>query len=61
MPPALDQLVLACLAKKPEDRPASAAALARSLAAIQGGDPWDEELALRWWEVNRPAPLAEAS
>jgi tRNA A-37 threonylcarbamoyl transferase component Bud32 len=53
VPAALDQLVLTCLAKKPEDRPPSAAALARSLAAIDAG-PWDEELARRWWEVNRP-------
>ena len=55
VPAALDQLILACLAKKPEERPASAAALARALAAIDAGGQWDEELALRWWEVNRPA------
>lgn len=55
VPAALDQLILACLAKKPEDRPASAAALARSLAAIDGGGTWDEELAGRWWQVHQPA------
>src|SRR5262249_37891036 len=49
VPAALDQLVLSCLAKKPEDRPQSAAALARSLAAIDAG-PWDEQLAMRWWQ-----------
>jgi eukaryotic-like serine/threonine-protein kinase len=54
VPAALDQLILACLAKKPEDRPPSAAALARSLAAIDEGGPWDEELALRWWQVHQP-------
>jgi tRNA A-37 threonylcarbamoyl transferase component Bud32 len=53
VPEALDQLVLTCLAKKAEDRPPSAAALARSLAAIDG-DPWNEDLARRWWQVNRP-------
>jgi serine/threonine-protein kinase len=34
IPPALDELVLACLAKRPEDRPASAAELSQRLAAI---------------------------
>jgi eukaryotic-like serine/threonine-protein kinase len=53
VPAALDELVLACLAKNPGDRPPSAAALARGLAAIDGGG-WDEELARRWWQVNRP-------
>jgi len=54
VPAALDELVLACLAKKPEDRPSSAAALSRSLAAIDEGGTWDEERALSWWQVNQP-------
>jgi hypothetical protein len=54
VPAAIDQLVLACLAKKPEGRPPSAAALARSLAAIREGGTWDEERAMAWWQVNRP-------
>jgi tRNA A-37 threonylcarbamoyl transferase component Bud32 len=54
VPAELDRIVLACLAKKPEDRPASAAALSRSLAAIRV-EPWGEEQALRWWQVNLPA------
>ncbi|HZJ52562.1 MAG TPA: serine/threonine-protein kinase [Myxococcaceae bacterium] len=54
VPPALDELVLACLAKKPDGRPPSAAALARSLAAVAGCGTWDEEQAVRWWQVNQP-------
>jgi eukaryotic-like serine/threonine-protein kinase len=53
VPEALDRLVLACLAKKPEDRPASAAALSRALAEIEV-EPWGEEQAKRWWQANRP-------
>jgi serine/threonine-protein kinase len=56
VPPAFDQLVLACLSKKPEDRPSSAAALDRALAAIDAGKPWDEEQAMRWWQLNLPGP-----
>jgi serine/threonine-protein kinase len=61
VPAALDALVLACLAKKPEDRPSSAAALARSLATIDAGMAWDEEQAMRWWQVNQPASSAPVS
>ncbi len=50
VPPALERLVLACLAKQPEDRPRSAAELARSLAAIDIA-PWSEEQASQWWSA----------
>jgi serine/threonine-protein kinase len=54
VPPALDDLVLACLAKKPADRPASAATLARALASIDV-EPWGEEQAKAWWDTHRPS------
>ena len=53
VPVELDRLVLACLAKKPADRPPSAAALSRSLAAIES-EPWGEEQAQRWWQLSSP-------
>ena len=52
IPPALERLVLACLAKKPPDRPPSAAALSRALAAIDTA-PWGENEAREWWAVER--------
>jgi hypothetical protein len=40
--------VLACLAKRPADRPRSAAELERALEAMEG-EQWSEEEAERWW------------
>jgi serine/threonine-protein kinase len=52
--PDLDRVVLACLAKRPEDRPQSAAELDRMLAEIEI-EPWSEEEATRWWRTHQPA------
>ena len=52
VPPKLEQVVLACLAKKPEDRPRSAAELARLLAAADV-EPWTSEQAAEWWATAR--------
>ncbi|MFL5404010.1 MAG: serine/threonine-protein kinase [Gemmatimonadales bacterium] len=52
--PEIDRAVLACLAKRPEDRPASATELDRMLADIEIA-PWSEEAATRWWKTHQPA------
>jgi serine/threonine-protein kinase len=54
IPPAMDELVLACLAKRPEDRPASAEELGNRLAATMTAEGWTEDLALRWWQQHHP-------
>jgi tRNA A-37 threonylcarbamoyl transferase component Bud32 len=49
IPPALEQAVLACLAKSRDARPRSAAELNARLAAVETA-PWGEAEAQRWWD-----------
>lgn len=48
--PELAQLIEACLAKQPEDRPRGAEALARALEAIDLPHEWTEVRAKHWWD-----------
>ena len=54
IPPALEQVILACLAKDPAARPASAGVLSSQLAAAVPHDSWSSEAAERWWGLHRP-------
>jgi len=54
IPVALDELVLACLAKDPADRPQSARELSRRLAGVQGVSAWTQDRARDWWRAHRP-------
>jgi len=54
IPPRLEHVVLGCLAKKPEDRPHSAAELSRLLAAADV-ERWTDEQASQWWASFRPS------
>jgi tRNA A-37 threonylcarbamoyl transferase component Bud32 len=53
VPPVLDRVVLACLAKQPKDRPQSATSLAEMLAAVEV-EPWTQAQAKEWWQTHRP-------
>lgn len=53
IPPELERLVLSCLAKSMDDRPANTAAVVAALDAIHGLAPWTEEQAARWWRAHR--------
>jgi eukaryotic-like serine/threonine-protein kinase len=50
IPSELEELVLACLSKQPEDRPASARELADRLAQCEVESEWSREHARLWWE-----------
>ena len=55
IPPALDRLVLSCLAKDPADRPQSAKELSRRLAEVEGARTWTQDRARDWWVTHQPA------
>jgi len=58
VPLDLERLILACLAKSPDDRPESASALELGLRACTEATPHDALAAKRWW--NRHAEALRA-
>ncbi len=49
----LEALLLACLAKRPEDRPASAHVLRERLRACAAAGRWTNARAAQWWAAHR--------
>jgi serine/threonine-protein kinase len=50
----VDELVLACLQKDPDQRPQDADTLLRMATACGTGDAWGQDEARRWWESHLP-------
>jgi serine/threonine-protein kinase len=49
----LEAILLACLAKRPEDRPASAHVLRERLRSCAAAGRWTNARAAQWWAVHR--------
>jgi serine/threonine-protein kinase len=55
VPDDLERLLMDCLAKSPDDRPATASELVDRLDALRPLHPWTENDARSWWMAHRPA------
>ena len=55
IPPDLEALVLACLAKDPDARPQTADELDARLSSLQLAREWTAVRAREWWAAHRPA------
>jgi hypothetical protein len=49
----LERVLLACLAKRPDDRPASAHVLREQLRACAAAGAWTQARAAHWWAAHR--------
>ena len=52
IPPEMDDVVVKCLAKRPEERFPSAEEVAIAIRKIPFGRPWNFALAKDWWELH---------
>jgi eukaryotic-like serine/threonine-protein kinase len=55
----LEDLLMSCLAKKPDGRPASAETLEAALAKCAAATAWDREQAGEWWRKRAAAMTAK--
>ncbi len=56
IPSDLEQLILECLEKDPDRRPAGARLLAQRLSTCRLPEQWTHERAERWWHTHVPTP-----
>ena len=59
VPARLEEILMACLAKSPDDRPRTAQELGDMLADLAASLPaWTRDRAEKWWRTNLPALYA---
>jgi serine/threonine-protein kinase len=66
IPERLEQIVLACLEKSPQNRPSSAIELWRQLGEVTLASPWTPERAESWWtehfpDLAKPSPGSDTN
>jgi len=54
IPAALENVIMQCLEKDPNDRPGSAEELARMLEGMDLGTDWSQDRARNWWDLHLP-------
>ena len=54
LPREVDELVLSCLRKAPEDRPQDAGELLDALKALNLSRGWSNDHARAWWQARLP-------
>src|SRR5262249_35655718 len=60
VPTDLEQVILRCLSKQPDERFADALTLEEALAGCQDADRWTDAEAARWWEATEMGKTPEA-
>jgi serine/threonine-protein kinase len=60
VPPRLERVIMSCLSKRPEERPASADQLSRELTESLEEECWTGSDARAWWARNLEAPRGSA-
>jgi eukaryotic-like serine/threonine-protein kinase len=60
IPPELEAIVMACLAKDPAERPQTADELRRRLSEVPLAAPWNQERAEAWWGSHVPDLVSRA-
>jgi eukaryotic-like serine/threonine-protein kinase len=58
IPPDFEQLIMDCLEKDPDRRPADANLLTQRLSACRVAEPWTRERAALWWRTHAPTPAS---